>query len=318
MNHSVRIEDALATVRRERDALKYDVENMTAKFDQMKEERDALKAVLEGIRAEAQRQADNLPHGGYRQGLVFLASLAGQYHARIDALEAGIDALEAENASLADRHNRESHGTASHEAMAYDELRAERDTLRADLDHLRGWRDAWKKDALRYLAERDSLKAENERLRAWYPDEEFQALLLECDALKAENTQLFAAWHNALKERDTLKADLELSRQSLANTGKAYEEAMDEVERLREQNDGWHEQRLEWDKERDALKAEVGHLRAQVRLENTAYLRTAEGYYALRAALEKIANMHDYPNAERTSLIAIAREALAKLEEKCT
>ena len=53
------------------------------------------------------------------------------------------DRLREENASLVDRHNRESHGTASHEAMAYDQLKAELARLRENYDTVfKDWKDA--------------------------------------------------------------------------------------------------------------------------------------------------------------------------------
>ena len=44
---------------------------------------------------------------------------------------AELERLREENASLVDRHNRESHGTMSHEALAYDHQQRELEHLRA-------------------------------------------------------------------------------------------------------------------------------------------------------------------------------------------
>lgn len=47
------------------------------------------------------------------------------FHAKkMDEMHARLSAAEKENAELVDRHNRESHGVVSHEAMAYDDLQA--------------------------------------------------------------------------------------------------------------------------------------------------------------------------------------------------
>lgn len=59
-----------------------------------------------------------------------------------EAMQAEIDRLREENASLVDRHNRESHGTASHEALAYGQAIKERDRLREALQRKsEGWKE---------------------------------------------------------------------------------------------------------------------------------------------------------------------------------
>ncbi len=55
-----------------------------------------------------------------------------------------------------------------------------------------------------------------------------ERLEAECDALKAENTQMFAAWLDALKECDTLKEEDWIAR---------WREEHAEVERLRQERD---------------------------------------------------------------------------------
>ncbi len=51
-----------------------------------------------------------------------------------DALKEQVERLRAGNAALADQHNRESHGVASHEALAYHDVVKERDALKAALE----------------------------------------------------------------------------------------------------------------------------------------------------------------------------------------
>jgi hypothetical protein len=69
-----------------------------------------------------------------------------------DALKAELERLRAENASLVDRHNRESHGTASHEALAYDQLMAELERLRKENEHEKYHRIEAEKKTSRTLA----------------------------------------------------------------------------------------------------------------------------------------------------------------------
>ncbi len=72
----------------ERDALKLELN--AEKFNHRKDneylvqERDSIRAAVEGMRAEAQRQADNMPNGAYRQGLMFLVKLAREALARLE------------------------------------------------------------------------------------------------------------------------------------------------------------------------------------------------------------------------------------------
>ncbi len=197
-----------------------------ATFDRLTKERDALREELtRGLGPLSEGQIPMTPAEAYRAGAEGLDAMTKErdvlkvenerlrkqntidvhrtYSYRIDQLQTENDALKAmhqenmqmleesaieverlrvENAALVDRHNRGSHSTASHEAMAYDAVVRERDALKQALHNA------------------------------------------------IEHCPSCAEWK---KECDTLKADLELSRQSLANTGKAYEEAMDEVERLR-------------------------------------------------------------------------------------
>ncbi len=156
----------------------------------------------------------------------------------------------------------------------------------------------------------------------------------ERDALKAEREASRGMWGNmalgdaadklyrAEAERDVLKADLDLSRQSLADTGKAYEEVMDEVERLRVIIDVADKNRREigtrcriaeqeetrLTAERDALKADLDKANEAVEDIYKAFSRMVRERDALRGKLTE----HGYA----FEVEAIAREVHAKLEEK--
>ncbi len=87
-----------------------DYTTLTVLVNNLRRESDTFKEQVERLREENHR----LMRSG--RGL----------HDRLkhaDELEVEVERLRAGNAALTDRHNRESHGTASHEAMAYDALK---------------------------------------------------------------------------------------------------------------------------------------------------------------------------------------------------
>ena len=128
-----------------------------------------------------------------RQGRLNLeARMPGNAHAwmanaELREAEAELARLREENASLVDRHNRESHGTASHEAMAYDQLKAENGRLRYELSvaDYPGKKELQAENArLLYLA-LDHL-AENDRLREQLQVAESYLTGIDRDAYFAE------------------------------------------------------------------------------------------------------------------------------------
>ncbi len=175
-----------------------------AEISRLTYERDALKAALEAIRDRTIE-----PPGSHK----LAAALALARLAYDQGLRAEVERLRGENANPVDQHNRESHGTASHEAMAYDAVVKERDALKRD-------RDAYEAQMNRNADHIDALKAENERIagerdrreaKVYELGDEVDRLQAERDALKAKVRELEKQHRerDAISyERDALKAAL--------------------------------------------------------------------------------------------------------------
>ncbi len=230
------------------------------------QERDALEDALVGahtLLSDCVQERDSWGHQNAR--------LRGER----DALKEQVERLRAGNAALTDQHNRESHGTASHEALAYHDVVKERDALKAALeergypftlerenDALKASEDDWRRAAEQATERGMAAEAEVERLRDALDAVDmledarsaYDRVKKERDALKEENDRLksmdlHSSCHkreDALKARWTqLAADLDVHEDDLFESIKSnvrYSYMM------REQRD-----RLE--SERDALKA---------------------------------------------------------------
>jgi FtsZ-binding cell division protein ZapB len=167
-------------------------------IERLREQNDALTLEIEQARTGP---FDNLD-ARFREGV---------QHA--DAVwQDEVERLREENASLVDRHNRESHGTASHEAMAYDALKAENERLRA------GWR-VERKVMESEAAAAKKAETEVERLRA--RAQELEQGMARVDtaavlALKAENERLQAALEEIAAASEGLE---EFTAQQMAMRG---------------------------------------------------------------------------------------------------
>ncbi len=170
----------------------------------------------------------------------------------------GVERLREENASLVDRHNRESHGTASHEALAYDQQAKELERLRQNqcliceypADHdaracvreLERLRD---RDAKHVVVEK-ALVAENERLRRRTncSKDSFAFLgvdpetnLTEVERLRSASNADSVKIREMQNELERLRGELRLRMNQLGTRAKDSQRDRADLERLREEND---------------------------------------------------------------------------------
>ncbi len=136
---------------------------------------------------------------------------------------------------------------------AYEEVMDEVNALKVEVERLRVACDTFSKNETIFIREEARRTRERDEAQE------------ERDALKAEVKGMLAAagMHQTVREEhDSLKLELEAEKFNHRKDNEHLVEERDslkaEVEGLQEQNDGWHERRLEWAKERDALKAASG------------------------------------------------------------